>query len=136
MPDVDYSALATEYTSVIENLQAVVRQIAAGEEWRGCGYCGSEEHRPGSCPHNPVDAVRMYEHERVVWRCLHCAATFTRDDVKAAESHFGLTWRMMPVCVANALRDAGVRYQVVEDEDGFGAIVFRLGSSTSEVARA
>lgn len=49
-----------DYDEVIRNLSDAREQLFRGELWRGCAYCGSEEHNPNECRHNPIVQARAF----------------------------------------------------------------------------
>ena len=117
-----------DYDEAILNLTAARDQIIKDELWHGCGYCGSEEHQPNTCHHNPLvrarEAVQKINREH--WRCFHCGYVFDATEGAAAREHFGITLDSWPKCVAERLTAAGIRWTLTPGEDGAMALSLDL----------
>lgn len=80
------------YDEAIRNLTDARGQIASGELWLGCGYCGSDEHSPNFCDHNPLVLAERFRAQRCeeYWRCFHCGEVFSLGQAIEAREHFGV----------------------------------------------
>jgi hypothetical protein len=86
---------AADYDEAIADLLAAKAALERGESG-GCDVCGSDEHWPSECPHNPLRLARQASAAQSIYRCWHCGYE-ARNDAEALE-HFGRTEFEEPAC--------------------------------------
>lgn len=84
-----------DYDEAITDLLAAKHALQRGESG-GCDVCGSDEHWPSECDHNPLRLARGYVAARRVWQCWHCGYE-ARTEAEAL-GHFGRTEFEEPAC--------------------------------------
>lgn len=85
-----------DYDEAITDLLAAKHALQRGESG-GCDVCGSDEHWPSECDHNPLRLARSYVAARLVWQCWHCGYE-ARTEAEAV-SHFGRTDNEAAACI-------------------------------------
>jgi hypothetical protein len=107
-----------DYDEAIRNLTDARDQIKRDELAYGCGYCGSDDHHPNVCHHNPLVRAReaVGQLNREHWRCFHCGEVFAACESVQAREHFGFRGMRVPRCFEVALRKVGI--EIVPAEEG------------------
>lgn len=84
-----------DYDEAITDLLAAKHALQRGERG-GCDVCGSDEHWPSECDHNPLRLARKCAEAKRVYRCWHCGFE-ARTEAEGLE-HFGRSEFEEPAC--------------------------------------
>lgn len=84
-----------DYDEAITDLLAAKHALQRGESG-GCDVCGSDEHWPSECDHNPLRLARKWSASQSVYRCFHCG--YEARNEEEAVGHFGRTEMVEPAC--------------------------------------